>query len=236
MKKRGQTLLYLLLYMLLLSFALGFDVQRLVDFKNIGIFLVGTVLLTLPFCGFSKGNMWMSRFCRICGKRAMDAGMIQTFLLLFIRLSDEKAYEGLLTDVALCFRPMLYAFCVKLVWDREEDWADNGGSAAGDADRRGAGNVANVRCGTELEEWYRDLRFEDCLAAGLTRREAEIALLVCRRCSNGEIAEELVISQATVKKHLSNIFEKTGIKRREELQEYIARQVRTERGTEAGRD
>ena len=43
----------------------------------------------------------------------------------------------------------------------------------------------------------------------------------CRRCSNREIAEELVISEMTVKKYVSNIFEKTGIRRREELQEAL---------------
>lgn len=42
---------------------------------------------------------------------------------------------------------------------------------------------------------------EDCKAAGLTRRESEIALLVCQKYSNREIEDILFISETTVKKH-----------------------------------
>lgn len=206
MKKRWQIFWYLLLYMLIFSFAQRFDIRRLIDFKNIAVLLTGTALLAFPFCRFQNGRQWFRRFSVLCGKRAIDAGVIQTFLLLFIRLSEEKAYEGLLADVALCFRPMLYAFCVKLIFDREE--ADSG------IDESDALMKTDALA-------QKELTFEDCMAAGLTRREAEIALLVCKGCSNGEIAEELVISQATVKKHMSNIFEKTDIKKREELEDYI---------------
>ena len=57
---------------------------------------------------------------------------------------------------------------------------------------------------------------EECrqqfLQAGLTRREAEVALLVIKHMSNAEIANELYISETTVKKHVSNIFFKTRYK------------------------
>ena len=206
MRKRWQIFWYLLLYMLVLSFAQGFDIRRLIDLKNMAVLLLGTALLALPFCRFQKGEQWIRRFFVLCGKRAIDAGILQTFLLLFIRLSENAVYEGLLGDVALCFRPMLYAFCVKLIFDRDEE------------DFSGSERDTPVKVDALVPK---ELTFEDCMAAGLTRREAEIALLVCKGCSNGEIAEELVISQATVKKHMSNIFEKTDIKKREELREYI---------------
>ena len=51
----------------------------------------------------------------------------------------------------------------------------------------------------------------------LTRREREIAELAARGFSNREIAEELCITETTVKKHLSNIFEKLEINSRERL-------------------
>ena len=51
----------------------------------------------------------------------------------------------------------------------------------------------------------------------LTRREREIAELAARGLSNREIAEELCITETTVKKHLSNIFEKLEINSRERL-------------------
>lgn len=59
--------------------------------------------------------------------------------------------------------------------------------------------------------------YEHFLEIGLTKREAEIAILISKGLSNREIAEEFVISEATVKKHVSNIFEKTGIEKREQL-------------------
>ena len=51
----------------------------------------------------------------------------------------------------------------------------------------------------------------------LSGREQEIVRLVRKGYSNQEIAGQLLISEATVKKHLSNIFEKLGISRRTQL-------------------
>ena len=48
-----------------------------------------------------------------------------------------------------------------------------------------------------------------------------IALLVCKVMSNGEIAENLCISEATVKKHISNIFEKLDCSRREQIRQRL---------------
>ena len=56
---------------------------------------------------------------------------------------------------------------------------------------------------------------------GLTRRETEIGLLVVNGYSNRRIAEELYISEFTVKKHLTNIYEKTGTSGRKELKQKL---------------
>jgi len=48
----------------------------------------------------------------------------------------------------------------------------------------------------------------------LTPREAEILTLVASGLSNGEIAEELVLSQATVKTHVKHILSKLGLRDR----------------------
>ena len=52
---------------------------------------------------------------------------------------------------------------------------------------------------------------------GLTARELEIVSAVVMGYSNKEIAEHFKISQDTVKHHLSNIFDKTGVSTRVEL-------------------
>ena len=49
------------------------------------------------------------------------------------------------------------------------------------------------------------------LPDGLTPREAEVLTLIAAGLSNAEIAERLVVSEATVNTHINNIFAKTGI-------------------------
>lgn len=54
-------------------------------------------------------------------------------------------------------------------------------------------------------------------ALGLTPRETEIALLILQRQTYREIAQQLIISEHTVKRHVHNIYEKAGVSRRDEL-------------------
>lgn len=58
-------------------------------------------------------------------------------------------------------------------------------------------------------------------ALGLTDREAEVARLVSCDMSNREIGQMLYISNATVKKHITHILDKTKMADREKLTEMI---------------
>lgn len=53
--------------------------------------------------------------------------------------------------------------------------------------------------------------------SALSERELEIAELVATGLSNGEIADELVVSLATVKTHVARVFEKLGARNRVEV-------------------
>jgi two-component system, NarL family, nitrate/nitrite response regulator NarL len=53
--------------------------------------------------------------------------------------------------------------------------------------------------------------------ARLTPREREVALLATRGLSNRAIADQLKLTEGTVKIHLNNIFRKLGIYRRASL-------------------
>jgi len=51
----------------------------------------------------------------------------------------------------------------------------------------------------------------------LTRREAEVASLLCRRLRPNEIATVLLISPRTVERHIENIYFKLNVRNRKEL-------------------
>jgi PAS domain S-box-containing protein len=55
----------------------------------------------------------------------------------------------------------------------------------------------------------------------ISKREKEVCLLLVRGLSNQEIGERLFISSGTVKNHVYNIYEKTGVKNRVELARLI---------------
>jgi len=52
---------------------------------------------------------------------------------------------------------------------------------------------------------------------GLTPREMEVVGCIVEGCSNRDIAKQFSLSEETVKRHLSNIFDKTGVSTRLEL-------------------
>lgn len=52
---------------------------------------------------------------------------------------------------------------------------------------------------------------------GLTPRESEVVGCIVEGCSNRDIAKQFGLSEETVKRHLSNIFDKTGVSTRLEL-------------------
>jgi two-component system nitrate/nitrite response regulator NarL len=52
---------------------------------------------------------------------------------------------------------------------------------------------------------------------GLTPREMEVVGTIVEGCSNRDIAKQFGLSEETVKRHLSNIFDKTGVSTRLEL-------------------
>jgi DNA-binding NarL/FixJ family response regulator len=59
-------------------------------------------------------------------------------------------------------------------------------------------------------------RLDEGPPGGLSERESAALVLAARGHSNRRIAEELFISEATVKRHLANIYEKVGVRSRNE--------------------
>lgn len=189
-------------YVFLLSFFFEVRIERLFDGKQFLIWVLGTGLMCLPSFG-EKGEAetWGQRMRRIsqCG---LFASFLESFLLCLTAMERMRDTGEVLPELALCLRPVLYGICVWTIF-AEQTGREKRKEAEGEKD--------GIR---EISASESYIRFEQM---GLTKRECEIAILICQGMSNGEIAENLCISEATVKKHISNIFEKLNCSRREQI-------------------
>ena len=191
MKRKWQVPVSIILYILILAAALDFNLLRLIDIRLFLLLMVGTTVLTVPFY---ERNMNRRELRYVFGKKALEAGFIQSFLILFVGLQNAADGKEILSEVAMSFRPLLYGFCMQVIFS------------------------AAVQDKTDAEKAEDGLDYTKRFQPyGLTKRELEIAGLIAEGKTNGDIASVLYISETTVKKHVSNIFEKTGVARREEL-------------------
>ena len=92
---------------------------------------------------------------------------------------------------------------------------------------RGEAPISRAMAARILDEFSRESRGQtadgtDPLAS-LTLREQEVLQLVAERYTNKEIAQRLVISEFTVKNHLSNILSKLHLRSRAEAARYVPR-------------
>lgn len=185
----------ILLYLLLMAVFFRFDLLLLFDMKQICLVLVGTFILYLPHISREEKSLDKE----LVGQGAMMGSMIACFVLIFTTLSKSAEQGKIFSEVALACRPLFYGFCIWVVFGEE---------SAGEREEE-------ERAEEPTLEDYRG-RLQEL---GLTKRETEVSLLVIQGLSNGEIAQELFISETTVKKHLSNVFAKLEISGREELRE-----------------
>lgn len=192
-------------YLILMSFFFEFQIERLFDGRQFLIWLIGTGLLLLPSLGEREAEETRGQKMQRISSCALWAGVLESFLLCLAAMEHMSGPEELMPGFALCLRPILYGLCIWSisVGDQEEERRNKGGDAGG------------------LREITASESYDLFQKMGLTRRECEIALLVCQGMSNGEIAENLCISEATVKKHISNIFEKLGCSRREQIRQKL---------------
>lgn len=83
--------------------------------------------------------------------------------------------------------------------------------------------AVQLRLIREVSARDRAPRRERPLPDDLTPREAEVLSLIARGLKNYEIAAQLVVSEATVKTHINNIFSKTGSNDRAQAVVYAMR-------------
>lgn len=197
----------ILLYLLLIAAFLQFDLRLLFDLKQFALVILGAVILYLP--GLRKGERFVMDW-GLAGQNALWGSMIQTFVLLFTEISIGGTQQEMLQKVTLACRPLLYGFCLWIIFNAKS------GEEKITEESREMSSVSQETDGFRVDTVRRILE-----ERGLTKRETEVALLVLKRMSNAEIAAELFISETTVKKHLTNIFAKLEINKRDQMQEIL---------------
>ena len=204
MKKMLKNLAAVIIYMLLLCLLLKTETILLFSPRHIGMFLLGSMILCIPH--LEKHMKWRD-FRRIFKRNAVTAGYLETFMLIFVSMMHGDISQGeILADLALDLRPLFYGFvcCVVL---KEEN-----GDPPLKEEKLLLDNEEKQGVSEGVDERKKELDFSK-----LTRQERVVAELVKQGLTNREIGEELCISESTVKKHLSNIFEKLEIGSRKDL-------------------
>lgn len=202
MKRIVSKLAIVVVYFLLIAYISGFEIGLLVDVKGIAAVFSGMVLFSIPVMITDRSRETLQEtFC----KNAVMSGYITAFLFLFSRLNQTKGFENLLVDIALNCRPLLYGMVFHIFLKQEETAKETEIQPQAPTPEEKSESIS-------AEQLYYLFR-----AKGLTQREAEVARLAYSNISNREIAEQLFISETTVKKHMSHIFEKLEISSREEL-------------------
>lgn len=199
-----------LIYLVILSVLLHFELTQLFDIRQLCLVLIGMFLLFLP--GYRRGENRAS-YAGQLASCALFASYIQTFILLFTVLATEIRQEHLLKEIALSCRPVLYGICLWVIFSIEPKGKADADKTPEKKEDKTAGTGQTEKgkpmTASETYEAYRMI--------GLTNRESELAVLIEQGLSNAEIAAELNISETTVKKHISNIFEKLEVSKREQI-------------------
>lgn len=99
-----------------------------------------------------------------------------------------------------------------LVRARSGRWLALHGALAEPGDVRGGETIIVMEAAGP-----REIAWLKTSAYGLTRREREVVDLVARGASTRQISDTLFISEYTVQEHLSNVFEKVGVRGRRAL-------------------
>lgn len=223
-----------LLYLVLVVVFLGFDIRKLVDLRQMFLVFAGAAILYIPSVKDSADKKIDKD---LIGQNTLWASLIQTFVLFFSVLVNSPGPGDRYLNTALSCRPLLYGFCVWVILHDEDKKDEDKKNEKKELE--GLEEVKEVKAIKENNIVQKEIPekeagpeengnvlkhlpgIDECrqrfLQAGLTKRETEVAVLVLKCMSNAEIAEELFISETTVKKHMSNIFAKLKINKREQI-------------------
>lgn len=196
----------LLVYILGLLWFVDFKIGLLVDLKSMVMLLFGTALLTLSSY---KKDMKQGDLLASAKWNSQVTAYLTTFVLQFALLSADATGVNLRNEVILNCRPLLYGLLLYIFLH----------SLSENYEKRD--NKVVVRDKVELFEKEEDFLEKIKTLNDLTLREIEIAKMILAGQTNKEIANELFISENTVKKHVYNLFKKLSVSNREQFRYMI---------------
>lgn len=189
MTKQFKKLLGIGLFILLAVIIMGIDQRRLIDGRSMISIIVGSIILTLSQMNRKTSIKQMVAFARW---NAFFSGILMTLLLLLASIKDPEYQGGNYLNVLI---PLVYGSVFYLIID----WF---------LDQRP--KILEKNQLEDKPEVSIQQAAEILAAKGFSPREVHVALKIIENCTNKSIASQLFISEATVKKHIQNMFRKCG--------------------------
>lgn len=170
----------------------GKNVKNLLDMKEIFLVMAGTGLFTIIA---KPGKDNLTYFISLNG---LLSGIICSLIMIVIGVNSNITNTIIFDYLFIRIRSFLYGTLIYFVfYDGKKS------------------KISNSEKGNELIT--EDNQCNSMKSGILTRREKQIAKIASLGLTNQEIADQLFISEKTVKTHLSNIYEKFGISSRKEI-------------------
>lgn len=189
MTKQFKKLLGIGLFIILAAIIMGIDQRRLIDGRSMISIIVGAIILTLSQMNRKTSIKQIVSFARW---NAFFSGILMTLLLFLASIKDPEYQGGNYLNVLI---PLVYGSVFYLIID----WF---------LDQRP--KILEKNQLEDKPEVSIQQAAEILAAKGFSPREVHVALKIIENCTNKSIASQLFISEATVKKHIQNMFRKCG--------------------------
>ncbi len=211
---RGIRLAGLLGYVLLFGLLMGYDWTRMVRPVPLLSVLAGMILLTA--CQWRRG-LRFAHALPLMQWNAFVAGFLATLVsLLSLSTSGDSSFAmvGRLPEhiIPLIYGGMGYIIIGLLRWEYipsaqpHPDPSQNGGSEDGAAEDHASSSHNPILPPDPL--FRADVAYIILTRKGFTPRECHVALKLLENTPNKEIASQLFVTEATIKKHIQNMFKK----------------------------
>lgn len=167
---------------------MGYDQRVLIDGRSLVAVLMGTLILTLSQLNRRKS---MNEIIQLARWNAFFSGLLTTLLSTLAFVTGAVSREA---DYITASIPLLYGSVLFLAFELASE------------KQAKSGEIAPLKPeGLNIQHASAVLT-----AHGFSPREVHVALKILEGCANKEIASQLYISEATVKKHIQNMFRKCG--------------------------